>query len=208
VVVPSHTTHRFPDVTVRRCNDLIASDIVQIDGLPVTSVARTFFDLAGLLRFSYWDSIGESLVIAEQMDLAQFEQLTQRVARRGKRGSRSAWDFLAMRAGSHPRSTILERKGRAVLASAGLPAPISEYPIPWRPSNRFDDAYPRARIAIEWDSRAWHEQRAAMASDRQRDRQAASHGWVLIRFTWDEVTKRAYEVVETVATLLRQRRAG
>ncbi|MGH8949703.1 MAG: type IV toxin-antitoxin system AbiEi family antitoxin domain-containing protein [Acidimicrobiia bacterium] len=28
VVVPSHTTHRFPGVTVRRCSDLAASDIV------------------------------------------------------------------------------------------------------------------------------------------------------------------------------------
>jgi hypothetical protein len=204
-VVASNTTHRFPGVTVRRCDDLIPSDIVQVDGLAITSVLRTFFDLARLLRFGHWDAIGESLVIADRMDLAQFEQLTQRLARRGKPGSRAAWDFLAIRAGGDPRATVLERRGRAVLASAGLPTPIAQFPIPWRPSNRFDDAYPKARTAIEWDSRAWHQQRAAMAADRRRDREAASHGWVLLRFTWDEVTKRPDEVVETVAALLRDR---
>jgi hypothetical protein len=36
VVVPSHTTHRFPGVTVRRCDDLVESDIVRVEGLTVT----------------------------------------------------------------------------------------------------------------------------------------------------------------------------
>ncbi|HEX6220667.1 MAG TPA: hypothetical protein VF115_06205, partial [Acidimicrobiia bacterium] len=86
-------------MTVRRCDDLIPSDIVQVHGLAVTNVVRTFFDLARLLNFREWDAIGESLVIAGRMDLWEFELTTQRLARRGKAGSRSAWDFLAMRAG-------------------------------------------------------------------------------------------------------------
>lgn len=208
VVVPSHTTHRFPAVTVRRCDDLTPSDIIHVDGLAVTGVVRTFFDLARLLRFRHWDAIGESLVIAERMELAQFEQMTHRLARRGKPGSRSAWDFLAMRAHGDPRATVLERKARAILTSAGMTPPVPQFNIPWRPSTRFDDAYPDARLAIEWDSRAWHEQRAAMASDRRRDREAAAHGWVLLRFTWDDVTEKPDEVVEAVATLLRERQVA
>lgn len=205
VVVPSHTTHRFPGVTVRRCDDLIPSDVVRVEGMSVTSVARTFFDLARFLRFRHWDAIGESLVIDDRMDLVQFEQMTQRLARRGKPGSRAAWDFLAMRAGSHPRATVLERKGRAILASAGLPTPVPEYPIPWRTSNRFDDAYPEEQVAIEWDSRAWHQQRAAMVADRRRDREAAAHSWVLVRFTWEEVTEKPEDIVGTVMGLLKER---
>lgn len=208
VVVPSHTTHRFTGVTVRRCDDLIPSDIVQVMEMSVTSVVRTFFDLARLLKFRHWDAIGESLVIADRMDLSQFEQMTRRVARRGKPGSRAARDFLAMRAGGDPRATVLERKGRAILASGGLPTPTAQFLLPWRSSNRFDDAYPDAKIAIEWDSRAWHEQRAAMAADRRRDREAAAHGWVLLRFTWQEVTESPQEVVEAVASLLRDRQAA
>lgn len=206
VVVPSHTTHRFPGVVVRRCDDLIDSDVVDVEGMAVTGVPRTFFDLGGLLRFREFDAIGESLVIAGRMDLDEFERITRRLARRGKPGSRAARDFLEIRAGSHRPATVLERKGRAVLASAGLPEPSPEFPIPWAPSRRFDEAYPDAAIAIEWDSRAWHEQRAAMASDRRRDREAAKRGWVVLRFTWEEVTQKPHEIAETVAALLRDRR--
>ncbi|MGH8949674.1 MAG: DUF559 domain-containing protein, partial [Acidimicrobiia bacterium] len=93
-----------------------------------------------------------------------------------------------------------------VLARAGLPPPLPEHPIPWRPGRRFDDAYPQARVAIEWDSRAWHEQRAAMVEDRRRDREAAAQGWIVLRFTWDEVTTKPREIVETVRLSLHDRR--
>jgi hypothetical protein len=208
VVVPSHTTHRFPGVTVRRCDDLVESDIVQVEGMTVTNVTRTFFDLGRLLKFSDFDEIGEALVIAERMELDRFEQVTRRLARRGKPGSRSAHDFLEIRAGKDRRATVLERKGRAIMSSAGLPAPTPQHPIPWSPGRRFDDAYPHAKVAIEWDSRAWHEQRQAMAADRRRDREAAAHGWVVLRFTWEEVTKKPLEIVGTVKTLLRDRRVA
>ncbi len=205
VMVPSHTTHRFPGLVVRRCSDLIDTDIVEIDGLVVTSTPRTFWDLGGLLRFGEFDAIGESLVIAGRMGLDEFEEMTIRLARRGKPGSRAAHHFLEIRAGGDPKATVLERKGREVLFNAGLPEPVPQYPLPWTPHRRFDDAYPDERIAIEWDSRAWHEQRAAMASDRRRDREAATQGWVLLRYTWDEVTKKPHEIVDEVTTMLRKR---
>jgi hypothetical protein len=205
VVVPSHTTHHFPGVTVRRCHDLSERDVLEVEGLRTTSVARTFFDLGRLLRFKPWDAIGESLVIAGRMELAVFDDVTRRLARRGKPGSQYAHRFLENRAGHDPRATILERKARDVLAQAGLPQPIPEYTIPWRPGRRFDDAYPDAQMALEWDSRAWHEQRAAMAEDRRRDREAAAHGWVLLRYTWDDVTERPHEIAETVRGLLTER---
>lgn len=208
VVVPSHTTHRFPGVTVRRCDDLIEADIVEVEGLVVTNATRTFFDLGRLLNPREFDAIGEALVIASKLDLDQFEQLTSRLARRGKPGSKAAHEFLEIRLGNDRWATILERKGRAVLSSAGLPDPMPQYPIPWSPGRRFDDAYPHARVALEWDSRAWHQQRAAMAADRRRDREAAAQGWVVLRFTWDEVTDKPHEIVAAVTTLLRDRRAA
>ena len=205
VVVPSHTTHRFPGVTVRRCNDLTPADLTHVDGLPVTNTPRTLFDLSRLLKFREFDSIGESLVIAEMMDLDQFDEVTERLARRGKGGSRYARLFLEIRSGHESTATVLERKGRAVLSGGGLPDPIAQHPIPWAPIRRFDDAYPVAQLAIEWDSRAWHQQRAAMAADRRRDREAAAHGWVVLRFTWDDITERPYEIVSSVRSLLRHR---
>jgi len=205
VTVASHTTHKFPGVTVRRCQDLERSHVTAVERLRVTNVIRTAFDLAGVLEFDEFDAIAEALVLAGRMELRHLERMENELARRGKRGSRSVHDFIDIRRGRDPRSTTLERKGRAVLAGAGLPTPIPQFPIPWSPRRRFDDAYPDATLALEWDSRAWHEQRAAMTSDRSRDREAAMYGWFVARFTWEEVTKSPQQVVDSVAFLLRKR---
>ena len=189
VSVPSHTTHEFPGVTVRRCDDIETFHLRRVDGIVVTSVARTLFDLAGILAFDEFDGIAEAALIGGRMRMKQFDRLVGDLARRGKRGSRAAKDFVALRAGSDPRATVLERKGREVLARSALPAPLAQYQIPWDKRRRFDDAYPESQLAIEWDSRAWHQQRRAMSLDRRRDREAALHGWRIVRFTWEDVTE-------------------
>lgn len=208
VTVARHTTHRFPGVMVRRSEDLDKSHLTRVEGLPVTNVFRTAFDLAGSLPFDEFDSIGESLILAGRMKLRHFERLTNDLARRGKPGSRAAKEFIAIRLGGDPRATTLERRGRAILASAGMPSPVAQFPIPWDPNRRFDDAYPEAKLAIEWDSRAWHLQSTAMEADRRRDREAALHGWYVIRFTWREIADHPEQVSTTVGTLLQERRAS
>lgn len=205
ITVASHTTHKFPGVVIRRCDDLDASHVTKAAGLEVSTVARTAFDLAGILESGEFDAIAEALILDGRMKPHHFERITYDLARRGKPGSRVAKDFIAIRQGGDPRATALERKGRSILVTAGLPLPLPQYQIPWDPRRRFDDAYPEARLAIEWDSRAWHEQRAAMAADRRRDREGALHGWYVIRFTWDEITDDPTQVAATVASLLRER---
>jgi hypothetical protein len=208
VVVATHTTHRFPGVTVRRCDDLTSRHLTTVDQLRVTNVPRTTFDLAGILDEGEFDSIAEALLISGRLKMRHLAAIADELCRRGKPGSRMVKEFIGSRLGTDPRATALERKGRAILTNAGLPAPMPQFPIPWDPNKRFDDAYPDARLAIEWDSRAWHEQRAAMAADRRRDRTAALHGWFVSRFTWDEVTEKPEEVASTVASLLRDRLAS
>ena len=205
VMVRSHTTHRFPNVTVRRCDDLDRTHLTKVDRIRVTNVARTVFDLAGVLQFGEFEEIAEALILSGRLELRHLERLLDELARRGKPGVRAARDFIEMRSGGDPKATKLERKGREVLAAHGLPTPEPQYPIPWDPQRRFDDAYPEAMLAIEWDSRAWHTQSKAMASDRERDREAATHRWFVVRFTWQDVTERPEEVARTVATLLKQR---
>lgn len=205
VSVPSRTTHAFPGVTVRRCDDMRNSHLTRVDGMSVTGIARTLFDLAGVLSFSEFDLITEAAIVDGRVTIDQFRRVSLSLARRGKRGSRPSRDFLEMRSGRDPRATNLERRGRAVLTAAGLPNPIPQYPVPWNPTKRFDDAYPEATLALEWDSKKWHTQRTAMRSDRVRDREAALNGWQVVRFTWEDVTEHAPEVTTTVARLLELR---
>lgn len=205
VTVPASTTHTFAGVTVRRCDDLEPNHVIVSRSIPVTSVARTLFDLAGVVTPKEFGAIAEGAILQGMVGEEDLADIAARLSRRGKRGSKTVRDFLTTLSGPDISGTPLERKGRLILLRGKLPSPIQEFPIPWKKDRRFDDAYPEATLALEWDSRAWHLQRAAMASDRQRDREAALHGWVVVRFTWDDVTKRPAEVVQTVRTLLRQR---
>lgn len=208
VTVASHTTHKFPGVTVHRTNDLARGHLTTVHRLRITNVLRTAFDLAAILDDAAYDETTEALLLAGRMQMRHFEAIAQELSRRGKTGSRLVKDFIATRAGTDPRATALERKGRATLAAAGLPPPIPQYPIPWDPDKRFDDAYPNARLAIEWDSRAWHLQMAAMEADRRRDREAALHAWFVARYTWQMVTENPTQVGREVAALLADRQAS
>lgn len=208
VTIATHRTHSFPGVMVRRNDDMKPSHTTRVNRVRVTNVARTAFDLGSVLEFAEFEAIAEALILEGRMHEQNFEHITGELARRGKPGSRAAKDYLAMRSGTVPGSTVLERGGRRLLAAAGLPPPIAQFPIPWANGRRFDDAYPTASLAIEWDSRAWHLQRTAMESDRRRDRIAATHGWLVVRVTWLDIRERPGEIVSTIAKLLAERTAA
>jgi hypothetical protein len=206
VTVPSHTTHVYPGIIVRRCTDMQRSDITTVNGIRSTTVARTAFDLSGVLEYSLFDEIVEALLVAGRLELRHLERVLARLGRKGKPGTRPVRDFISLRAGIDPKATKLEIKGRAVLARRGVPTPVPQFPLPWDESRRFDDAYPDAMVAIEWDSRLWHLRQQAMTDDRRRDRMAARQGWVVLRFTWEDVTERPDEIADTVAVVLAARR--
>jgi hypothetical protein len=203
VTVHTQTTHAFPAVKVHRNHDLDPSHVMTRDGLPVTTVCRTIIDLAAVLTASHVESIVDDLLAAKRLTVPELGEAVALVSRRGKPGSTSLHELLALRRDEpDPSATPLERRGFEVLHDGGLPAPIREYRMPWNESHRFDAAYPEARLAIEWDSRRWHTQVSAFETDRRRDRQAAAHGWRVLRFTWQDVSSRSADVVNTVRRAL------
>jgi hypothetical protein len=203
VSVHTQTTHAFPAVKVHRNHDLDPSHVTIRDGLPVTTVCRTIIDLAAVLTADHVGAIVDDLLAAKRFTVPELEGAVALVSRRGKPGSACLHEILALRRDEpDPSATPLERRGFEVLHDGGLPAPIREYRMPWNENHRFDAAYPEARIAIEWDSRRWHTQVSAFETDRRRDRQAAAHGWRVLRFTWQDVSLRSNDVINTVRRAL------
>lgn len=202
VLVHSRTTHVFPDVVVRRCHDLAPNHIVEVGKLPVTSIPRTIVDLSPLLTSRHLRAVLESTVADRRVRIDDVRAVVDQVARRGKPGIRKIRWILDERDSGPRDGTPLERIGAAVLREGGIVGPRFEFPIPWNPLRRFDVAFPPERLAIEWDSRRWHELVEAFSRDRERDRQALLHGWRVVRFTWVDVTRHPEEVVDTVRRLL------
>jgi hypothetical protein len=198
----SRTTHDFPGVDVRRTHDLDAWHVTALDGLRLTTVARTIVDLAPGRSVRHVGAIVDGLVSDGAADLFEIDAVLGSIGRRGKPGTTTMREVLEARIGDDLSGSALERRGRKLIADAGLPLPVSEFAIPWTTGRRFDDAYPDRRIAIEWDSRRFHGQMSSFESDRQRDRDAAVHGWVILRFTWDDVHNHPDRVVDSIRSLV------
>lgn len=202
VTVHTRTTHTFPNVVVHRCHDLMDEHVVEVTGLSVTSISRTIVDLASQLTENHLAAILGSLITDRRVVTAGVQVVLDQVARRGKPGIQKIRSILEGRDVGPRDGTPLERAGALVLRSRGIPEPLFEFPLPWDAKRRFDAAFPKAKLAIEWDSRKWHELAEAFASDRERDREALMHGWRIVRFTWLDVTERPDEVADTVLRLL------
>lgn len=203
VTVHSKTTHTFPGVTVRRSTDLRPNHILRVDGLPVTNVLRTLFDLAAVLDERLLDAILEALLIAGRVTVPDLTAFARSLRRRGKPGA-TAIDIVL--AGRQPQdATALERLGLDVLRRGGVPSPVLQHPAPWNDQERIDAAWPPALVGVEWDSRAWHSSVERMANDRRRDREASLAGWVILRYTWHDLTSDPERVADEVLRLLTSR---
>jgi Transcriptional regulator, AbiEi antitoxin len=210
-VVSVHTraTHVFPGVTVHRNHDLSVEHVQRLDDLPVTTIPRTVVDLSSVLSEQHIRKIVDRLIAGQVLSVDDLHRVRDQVARRGKPGATALRRILEERGeGPERNASGLERAGLSVIRDGGLPDPTLEYPFPWNQLKRFDAAYPDSRLGIEWDSRRWHGLIDSFDRDRQRDREAILHGWTVLRFTWQDVTMRPQEVVDTVRAVLERHDAA
>ena len=201
--VHSRTTHDLLGLDVRRCHDLLDTHVVSVDGLPVTTPERTIFDLASTHSLGSLAWVTARLASEGRLSFSALEQVVSEIGRRGKPGTSLMRELLESLDLEQSDESPLERRGRRLLDQAKCRCGYeSEYPMPWLPRRRFDDAFPSHKLAIEWDSIRYHGQRDSFETDRQRDRLAAEHGWRVLRFTWADVTRRPEGVVRTVRRTL------
>lgn len=202
VTVHSKTTHEFPGVRVFRSLDLTPDHLEESNGLPVTTVARTAVDIAACLSLKHLEVVVDELLASNRCEVAEMRAMLDSVARRGRRGVANMRVVIDDRSERLPDATVLEQRGHDLLVNSGFSDFLVEYPIPWSDGRRFDIAFPGQRVAIEWDSRRWHTQKVAFQNDRERDRDAHTHGWRVLRFTWDDVCKRPADTIATIRSVV------
>ena len=209
VSVHHRTTHRFPGVVVRRTLDLAPHHRSELRGLPITTPARTCVDVAADIHLKHLDTVIDGVLVGRITTYDELVAIGLETGRRGRPGTVNFRSTLAIRGdGTMAKATVLERLGHSLLRRFGLPEPVPQYPIPWDPTRRFDDAYPEVSIALEWDSRRWHSSMSQMAHDRARDREALLNGWALLRFTWHDIKQRPHVVAGQIREMIELRRTG
>jgi len=206
VVMLRHGDHQRTRLSrLRQSTDLRAHHCTVVDGIPVTTVARTLVDLAATVRPGRLRTAVEDALAAKSCSLTELTQCREELSRPGKRGLRQLAAILAsLGPAPVPAATALERRLRRVLREGGLPSAVREHELPWTRDTpgRVDLAFPRQRVIVEADSRRWHTRERDFETDRRRDRQAQMAGWSVYRFTWDDLCHRPEEVVATLRRAL------
>jgi very-short-patch-repair endonuclease len=207
VISVRHPLHLdIEGVTFHQLGDLAPSDLVEIDGFPTTSAARTIVDLAAVLGTVRLRHAAEDSIVRGLMSYDDVAGVLRRVRRRGKPGVRKLVGVLADMAGEPPPESELERLLWLAVARTGLPA-SRQHPLPTREPvhNVVDVAITTSRLILEADGRRWHARQQAMANDRRRDREAARFGWQTLRFMHEDLRADLDGCVDDILEVHRQR---
>ena len=202
VHVTAPTPRRAKRVFEVHSADLPPKDRAVLDGIPVTSLARTLLDLAGMLPATRLERVLERSEELRKFDLAALEDLLGRAGRHPGAGKLRRALAIYQEAPSFERSK-LERRFRELVKTAGLPAPSMNFGVA---GYELDAYWARERFAVELDVYATHGSHAAFEQDRLRQEDLKLAGIEMTRVTGPRLKREPEQVLKRVAALLEQRR--
>ncbi|MEJ3748904.1 DUF559 domain-containing protein [Actinomycetes bacterium KLBMP 9797] len=205
LIVPRQATlHRHPRLRPMR-SSLPPSDIARFGGHPVTTPLRTAFDVGRHLPRT------EAVVAVDTLLGRRVVKLPKLVdyaaGHAGWPGIPQLREVLAL---AEPLTeSPMESRLRLLLIDAGLPRPVAQHDIrdaKGRFVARVDLAYPRLRIAIEYEG-DHHRERVHFQQDVHRLNALRGLGWLVLRFTAEDVLRNAERTVHQVIAARRERGA-
>jgi hypothetical protein len=204
VTVPDRSARSRPGIRIHRPRTLPADEVTTLDGLPITTPARTLLDLAATgLRGRRLEAALDHAERALRIDWADVALLIERHPRR--RGTPALRAVLAAYApGTVETLSVLEEIVLELCDDHGLPRPQVNCVIEGK---RRDFHWPGARLVVEADSYTWHRSPAALNDDRERDVELTLAGWTVLRFTYAQCTKRRAYVARSIHRALGLNRA-
>ncbi|OBH18591.1 endonuclease domain-containing protein [Mycobacterium sp. E3247] len=161
-------------------NETLADDeVTVVKRLPVTSVARTAFDLGRHLPRSQALARLDALMRATPYSFEDVSILAKRY--KGARGLRRLAEVLPLVDGgaASPKESWL----RLLLIEAGLPKPTTQIPVNqgWRLVGVLDMGWEDYMVAVEYDGDQHRTDRRQYVRDQWRLAKLAEMGWVVIR---------------------------
>ncbi|MFN8051832.1 MAG: DUF559 domain-containing protein [Acidimicrobiales bacterium] len=206
IVRPHGRSRHLEGVRVRQTRSLPSHHVTRLGALPITTRARTAFDLAADLSVARLGRFMDDQVLRGKLHLGQVERVFFDLARPGRAGTRTMAEVLDRRTGAPPTESELEQRFVLLCRRKRIPIGILQLPAPWdreRASNeRVDVGYPLHRVIVELDGRRYHAQLDAFHRDRVRDQLATAAGWRTLRFSWWQITREPAFVAGILTTVL------
>lgn len=192
-----------PSVVLHRTLNLHDDDVTTIDGIPVTSVARTLVDLAGAVNAA---SLARAVHEAEVQRLLDVDAIAAVMARLPRRRGVARLRRLLSASDSNVSSEAFVNAFLRLCSRHGLPTPrVSRHLDALERPVEADIVFPDQRVIVELDSEQYHHTRRNFHSDRRRDSALAAEGWLTVRLTWHRVTRESAEVATELRRILASR---
>jgi len=195
LTVPNH--RRAKRGIVLHTSHVTGADRTLIDGIPVTSLARTLIDIAQRARPHDLRRAIEAAERTGRFDLAAVDEVMTRRPR-GTAPLRAA--LAQLRPTGFTRSE-LERRFMELVDEAGLPLPSQNV---YLDGYEVDAVWEEQRVVVELDGYEFHRTRAAFERDRERDAKLQAEGWRVLRFSWRQVVFEPETVVRALERTLTQ----
>lgn len=200
VTVPTKSRSQRP---IRRHFSRLPSDeITVLDGIPVTTVPRTIFDLAATSRDEEVESMLREAEYRRLDDHLSLPHLLARYPRRrGAPAIRAA--LLRLRESPGRVEGSLEERFLPFLDRHRLLRPNFNAWLEIEGERyRVDCLWPEVREIVELDGWDGHGTRSAFRSDRGRDRRLRSHGYGVTRLTWSQLEDEPEQIAADLRRLL------
>lgn len=195
--VSAPTRRRHPGVLTHEVRTLTTEDRALVDGIPLTSPARTLLDLATALPRHQFTRAYEE---ADRIHLVNEVDARSLLSRcNGHRGSGLLAAMLDETFAHPPTRSELERLFYELPESAGLPVPQVNV---WVEGCRVDAYWPTHRLVVELDSVTYHRTDAKIERDYATSAKLKLAGYEVLRFTWKQVTRRPELVVDLLRKAL------
>jgi very-short-patch-repair endonuclease len=184
-------------VRVHRARALHADEVTKLDGIPVTTAARTLYDVAATASSRALERI---FAAALGRGLTNRDELLLVLARHPRQPGTSRLRAL-IESETQPAMTWSKAEERflALMRKVRLPLPAVNTSIgPYR----VDFLWREERFVVELDGFASHSSSEKFESDRLRDSELAAAGLRVARVTWRQLTREPEAVAVRVAQAL------
>jgi predicted transcriptional regulator of viral defense system len=199
VTVIGAGTRVQPRIRVHRTAEFADRDRRRLQGIPLTSPARTLLDIAATLDGA---PLRSAVRRAQGTKRVNVREICEVIGRLGPRkGSRRLATVVAE--GPAPTRTVLEDVVLDLILNGGLAHPDVNKPLILSGRRVIPDfRWPEQRLIVEADGAAWHAGKVAREDDAERQALLEAHGQRVLRVTWEQA------IALPTQTLARLRSAG
>ena len=182
----------------------LGAEVTERRGITVTAPARTLFDLSPLMpRRRLERALDEAVYLHLLPAGALAASLERNAGRRGSPAFRAA--LAAHTPGTTRTRSELEERFLALCRSHELPQPLVNTRVA---GLEVDFYWPAQALTVETDGYSAHSRQTAFERDHERNVRLRSAGYVVLRFTYRQVTERPGWVAASVRRELEEAQAA